>query len=332
MTSVLGPGGIGMTVNRRKPEAAGIRALFQVQWDHITSLLDQRLAHREANKRRATREIEAVEAVVNGTDGRMRLVSWYKTRLRRAVQELLSYVEGMVARVPEPIPISRERFFVDPRVSTFFVNRDAIGEVFSRSHELQSFFRNPRFSDVPEVWAILFMNKVEREVLGLGMHGDVLTRDIRQTSISFTNHRIVQPCASEEAVRSALEQVLFDNYVQFVNYRLTRLRAGQTTNRANPSGEQVGNEAIDLKNPAVYLEELSRILERPDDLLRLDAGVVRMNRVGIKVEEGSSEVAHDIRLYELGYGERGRQVLTLVTYPRSQMLSQEDIWRRVGMF
>jgi hypothetical protein len=280
---------------RRRPEAGGLRALFQVQIDHLSALLDQRTARRDEERRRNDRELQAVEALVEGTDSRMRAVNGYRRRLRASVAVLLDYVAGLAERLPAPVAISGERFLPDPLVNAFFVNRQAIRDIFSRSHDLQDFFADPGRQDRSHAWALLFMTMREKETLGLALTGELLSREVRQTNVSFTDHRVIQARASEDEVRSALAQFLFDAYVEYINYRLACLRVGPVGVCAQCAGIErpAGTDAPDLKNPAVYLELLCQVIEQPAELLQLETDLIRINRIGIRVPEQSDEVAED---------------------------------------
>ena len=182
-----------MAIERRKTSAQSLRQLFQSQWSYLNSLLQRRFADRKAARHQDLTEQSAAETVVDGTNARLRLVSGYKSRLRKSVRGLLEHVDGLVAQLPAPIDVGGGRFLHDPCVNAFFVNQDTIRDTFSQSYDLQSFFSNPMFNSHSHAFAVMFMNKVEKEVLGAAMVDGTARQDVRKTTVSFTDHKILQP-------------------------------------------------------------------------------------------------------------------------------------------
>ena len=262
-----------MKIEHRNPEASALRRLFQEQWDYLTQLIDQFQVQQERERRQKTVEMETVEAVVEGTNTRMRLVSNYKKKLRASVRVLLDYVDGLVARLPLPIEASSERFNTDPQLNAFFVNRAHIPDVFGRSHELRKFFSASQNNDLTHAHTILFMARKEKNILGMGMVGDTIMRDVKQTTVSFTDHQVEAPCASEEEVKKALKRLLFDSFVTYVKYHLIRSQledAGKSREAVSRPKEGSEGSIPELKNPEIYLRELSVFLDNPQDLLKLE--------------------------------------------------------------
>ena len=302
-----------LSKERRRRETAGLRRFFQDHLDQISNLIDRHSARRDALRQREILEKEALESVVTGTDTRLRTVSSYRKRMRDGVRTLLDYVEDLIARLPPSLSVDQKSFLSDPRVNAFFVNRESIRGLFSRSPEMQDFFSAPQNSHLEHACAIMFMSRNEKQVFATGMSNGLLIRDVKQTTVSFSDHSIIHPRATEPEVRSALERLLFERYVEYIDYQLAFLNANL--------GRKV------LNDPSIYLEALVRVLERPEELLTLESSTMRVNRVGVRVTGDSSEAANDITLHELCMGVQGRQVVTLVIYPRSEMESRDALLR-----
>ena len=321
-----------MGIERRRISANSLRQLFQNQWEHLNSLLQQRFAERRTAKHRGFVEENAVESVVDGTNPLLRLASGYKTRLRKSVRGLLDHVDELVEELPAPIDVGGELFLHDPRVNAFFVNVDTIRETFSQSHDLQSFFADPMFNSRNHAFAVMLMNKVEREVLGAAMVDGVLHHDVRKTTISFTDHQILQPRESETQVREALERLLFDRFVEYLRNCLSQLSLGRVDDSGACSGlaQSATGEPPNLKDPGVYLHYLTKVLDSHRELLRLEASTIRVNRIGELVTAESAQVVNDLKLLEIRLGHHAHEVLTLVRYPRKQMISQDELLRRAS--
>ena len=321
-----------MGIERRNTSAQSLRQLFQNQWEYLNSLLQRQFADRRVARHRDLIEEGAVEAVVDGTNALLRLASGYKNRLRESVRGLLDHVGELVAELPTPIDVGGNRFVRDPCVNAFFVNVDTIRETFSQSHELQSFFSDPMFNSRSHAFAVMFMNKVEKEVLGAAMVGGILRHDVRKTTVSFTDHEIVQPRESEAQVRHALERLLFERFVEYVKHCLTQLALGRVDESGPCSGlaRSATGEPPNLKDPGVYLHYLTKALDSHRELLRLEASTVRVNRIGELAAAESAQVTNDLRLLEIRLGHHAHEVLTLVSYPREEMISQDELLRRAS--
>ncbi len=302
-----------MDSDRRISETASLRHHFQVQLERITTLVDRYASRRRASRQRGLLEVAAVESVVKATDTRLRTVSTYRKRLRAGVRALLDYVDSLVDRLPPPIEVNQQSFLHDPRVNAFFVNKTSIRELFSRSPALQDYFSDPGNSGLEHACAIMFMARQEKEIFSSGLADGLLVRDVRQTTISFTDHAIRYPRASESEVRSALRQFLFERYVEYIDYQLALLNAA------------LGR--IALNTPSIYLDALERALEEPEELLRLESIKIHVNRIGIRVSADSNQAVNEFTLYELGLGDQSNQAIALVMYPRTEMESRDALLR-----
>lgn len=304
-----------MKNNRRSAEASGLRQLFQQQWDHILELIEQNRSEKEEARRQRKAELSAVETVVDGTNSRMRIVSSYREKLRYSTRILLNHVDSLVENLPDPIIISQDRFSQDPQLNASFVNKESIADIFSRSHELQEFLATVYNSHLDQVYALLFMTRNEKSIQGIDMTGEVLTHGVQQTTISFSNHQVCSPCATEDEIKKALKKYLFDSIVSHVQYFMAH-----STQRIN--GE---NHAIPLNNPEIYLQELVNILGSPDKLLRINKDVIRVNRMGIKIPGHSKTRANEISLHEIQLAGWVNRVVIMVRYPRTEILPVEAI-------
>ena len=157
-----------------------------------------------------------------------------------------------------------------------------------------------------------------------------LCRDVRTTTVSFTGHRVLQPRENEAQVRGALERLLLERIVEHVNGCLARMSLGEVSGAgicAGLSALATGASAS-LNDPEVYLHHLCKFLDSHRELLKLEASAVRVNRIGEIVPADSKQLANDLQLYEMCLGGDALGALALVTYPREEMLSSDELLRR----
>lgn len=162
----------------------------------------------DANNAQSVERInETVERIVT-TNPRLRLARRYRARLAPAVATSLNYARDLVAALPPSREASAARWSADPYLRAFFVNPDDLGRAFSNSPDLRAYF--DREPVVPEVCAVLGMEMVERQTLGVVMEGEVIRRDVLQTSVSFGDHRVRICGRTEPDLRQEIERRIID--------------------------------------------------------------------------------------------------------------------------
>ncbi len=155
---------------------------------------------------------EAIERVVNGTDPRLRAVSQYQRKLRDSVVHSVDYVTRQIATLPPAIEVGQRYFATDPRLRALFISPDHLLEVLSFNPALQNYTQDNR--SPPDLYAVLRMERTEKTVLGVGLEGDLIRRDVSQTTVNFRDHRVAFPTASEIATRRELTQRAFDYLIE----------------------------------------------------------------------------------------------------------------------
>lgn len=305
-----------MSEERRNPESGSIRSFFQEQWGYIGKLIDSVFS--KNNEYDISHEI--VESVVNATNSRIRIVSNYKKKLRQSVKSLLDYVELLVHVIPPPINASPDHFGEDQHLNAFFVNKEHIAETFGNSIALREYFKAPENTDNDVVYAILLMNRQEKKVLGTQHMGDMLMGDVKQTSVSFTNHIVQSPVSSEEGLRSVLKQLMFDNFIAYVKRHMAYLHYEQQKKEDNKK----------YINPENYLNELCQILENPHELFGLETSGYHINRLGVLVDENEKGPVNKLNLREILFGDDERHIVVLVSFPRDKMSEKKDFMREAS--
>lgn len=302
---------------------------------------------------------EAVEDVVDGTDPKIRLVSGYKRKLQTAVSTSLSYIDDLVEKIPGPFEVSRRTFVSDPHVNAFFATPEDMRSIFSQSQELRAFFEKTGNNAVAEGYALLCMNRQDKTVFGTALQGDMLQREVTQTTVNFSEHKVLSPAASEEGVRQGIKKCIFDGLITHALQHLldlktqkrdledqrrilhARLRARQAAGNGlsamlnTARAPEVAEEGIveklaeaeqrlkqipaGLNAPRDYLKEVSSILDHPDNFIRLKVVSILLNRMGVKVDADSAQQASQVRLAEVEISDVLKRVVAIVRYPRSEM-------------
>jgi hypothetical protein len=109
---------------------------------------------------------EAIEAVVDTVEPRVRHRSGYAAKLEPCVRKAIAHLRAIAREPLEPVLMARAAWHDDPRLNAFFATADDVPACLGRSRELRAFFEDPANADVQEAYALLGMKKEERTVFG----------------------------------------------------------------------------------------------------------------------------------------------------------------------
>ena len=343
-----------------------MRSRFKYVLFGLRSRLDKRKAEK-AQERKKTATIDAaIEHLVDGIDPTMRAVIGYKKKLWQAVDEVLIYIDKLVANIPGPVECNRKSFATDPLVNAIFATAGDIQKTFSQSEAVRAFFDEPMNVNVDECYALMCMEKEERTGFGVEMEGGVVKKDVPQVSVNFSAHNILSPAATESEVRSCLKQCMFDALISntFESVMANHMRKAGTDeyrkvlDRRYKANQAWGQELTDLilsirtdartsnatvasvstiqdengaqnsqlETPEDRLTRVMEILAQPESMIRLTHISMNLTRLGIKVKEGSSQAFNTIEFTEIAINAVWHRIIVLVRYPRNEMLLKDGLF------
>jgi hypothetical protein len=341
-------------------------SIFKHMLFRLRSRLDKRRAEKALDRKRAAMVEEAIEHLVDGIDPNMRLVAGYKKKLWQAIDKALIYIAWLVDTIPGPVECNRKSFVADPRVNAIFATAGDIQRIFSQSEALRVFFKDAMNVNVDDCYALLCMEKEERNGFGVELEGDLVKKEVPQVSVNFSAHNVMSPAATEKEVRSCLKQCIFDALISntFESVMASHMREAGTDEyrkvldrryKANQAwGQELTNlilsiradainakrtsanetmeqnessvKASHLETPGDHLTRVMEILAHPENMVRLNHISINLTRLGIKVKEGSSQSSNKIELTELEINDVWHRIIVLVRYPRNEMLSKNDLF------
>jgi len=244
----------------------------------------------------------AIERVVDGTDPRLRAVRNYQRKLRGAVEQAIEFVVAFVDTFPTAIELSRRSFTTDPRVRALFASPKQLRETISFSQGMLSYLqKNP--GPLPEtLYAVLVVERVEKNVFGMDLQGDLMRRDVAQTVVNFTDPRVSLPTDdAAESRRDAMNRI-FDYLVEIALQRLasTRRRKQQLEQQQR---HLLQKKAQLYKESTLALEPLTelRVPEAPDagalekQLQTIEAELTRIRINSATIENHLAKVASTLR-------------------------------------
>lgn len=212
----------------------------------------------------------AIERTLDGTYPRLRALSTYKKRLREPVIHAIDHVIALVDSIPTPIAANPATHADDPRLGALFVSSEHLCEVLVNDAELSEFrSKNPLCAD--PVHALLVAEPKEKTILGVEMVGEMLCRDVPQVTVSFRNHRLIDPSIDEEEARRQLKRRAFDHLISLALSRIIDAkgeRAELNQQRAlmrsklavlNKGGWAFSHEPAEIPDPTAIQTELEQI-------------------------------------------------------------------------
>jgi hypothetical protein len=309
----------------------------------------------------------ATERAIDGTDPRLRALGAYRKRLREPVEQAARHIIALVDNLPPAVEISRRAYGTDPRLRAFFVSAEHLQEVLGGMKTVRDFLQGVSAPLPEEIFGLLTLTWKERTVLGTEQRGEISRRDVKQQAVTFFDHRFVSTAASEADARwemkkrgydyllkVALERILGtrgkrQNLIrerQLLNKKLEAMKAGgwglegmfaQDEAEAKNSvelEEQIGTvekELLEIGSDSESLQrsldELAQVLGQPAHWLSRRELSMRLNYMGIRVEEDSGEASNRLDLIEL-YSASGEHRIALPAYIlRTELPERPDFFK-----
>jgi hypothetical protein len=279
---------------------------------------------------------EALDAIVDAVEPKVRMHSRYRQKLEPCVRKTLSHLRDLTLTPLEPVLLSRAAWAADARVNAFFATAADVPAVLGRAHELQEFFAR---SDAAEAYALLGMRKTEM-------------RDEARTHVSFSDHRIAAPAATLDAARielarrillrlaqAALARIIavdekaaeLESRKAYLGARLRLLRVSEEKDTGDIERQlnETVEEYIDAKGSLAtldgYIGYIDEVFSHPERHVGLTHSALRVDRLGVKVEGEATGPVNDLALAELSMGTDLQAVIAVVRCPRAEMPSRAEL-------
>jgi len=300
---------------------------------------------------------ETIERLVQEVSPAIRNIRGYRKRLRAPVEGAQKYTEGLVAASPGPRPLSADREAPDSLTALLFVDADQVRGLLHDNAELASFFRN---QTTEQAVALLTATYNEKTIFTSVLQGEIIRREVPQPAVDFTDHRIVAPAATETLNRRALnegglrllglralehltnlksQKEDLAEEKRMVGTKLKILQAhdhslegllesdrdsAATAARVREMLEEIGQEldtvTAVLGTPEDALNHLLSFLNNPEYVLTIQPLSLRLNWMGVKVDENAEDPGTEIALAELEIKDRRKRVALLVTIEREEIM------------
>lgn len=291
---------------------------------------------------------EAIEKTVEKTDPWIRAVFDYKYKLRQPVINSLEYVEELVSGLPPALPIKFDVNLSCPSLAVFFDSHTDMLKMLRNDRELAVFFREHDQAS-KELTALLIMEKSEKTIFSAELSGNVVARDVPQTSVTFLSQRFLEPASSEVETRHRLSNRAFEHLLKLVHKQVTTAKSirkdlerrrtllqsklallergdgnpdepksstiesiAEVLNQLREIEVKLKEQGGEDKMLSFYLDIAANFLSHPDDHLWETEQHLILDQTGIK-RAHPTENGSDLTLHELCNSEGQKWVMLLVT-------------------
>ena len=300
----------------------------------------------------------ATEKAIDGTDPRLRLVSGYKRKMRKSIVDAIVFVREASDAFAPPLELSRQSYANDPQVHALFGSADQLPEVLVASAEVRRFFAAVGNATVTEVYAGMRMRRSAKTVVAPKMRGDMVQMEELQTVVNFSEHEMVMPAVSEEALRRQLKERIFMALVEsallrigsiksqkldletqrtLLRSKLRHLRArglgmepfagGDAPTESGIAGverqlaetdRQLEQTTASIATLDEHLEQVNDVLGKPGDHIGLASASSRLTRMGFVTSADSPEPGNEIVYTEIDSATLQGIVGRLVRFTRDE--------------
>lgn len=315
---------------------------------------------------------KAIERAVDGTDRRVQAIGQYRKRLRQPVELAVTHVISLVDALPSPVEISPRAFGVDPRLRAFFVSPDHVREVLGGFKTIRDYLLDLAGPAPEQIYGLLSMAMEERKVFGVELVGDTLRRDVAQITVNFFNHRYLGPASNELDTRRELKKRAFDfllekaleriasecskrrelDHQRFLlkqklatmksgNWGLNAMMSDLERQRPDLAVLEAEIEVIDGELGQFHTDNLSLdeslacivdTLSHPADWLASREISLRLDSMGIKIQDSSSAASREIALTEIYSGTGERRIILLGCIAHADIPKRPDSWREAQRY
>ncbi|TXG79817.1 MAG: hypothetical protein E6R11_02115 [Rhodocyclaceae bacterium] len=274
----------------------------------------------------------AIDKAVTLTNPRLRVIPSYHSQLAPAVETTIDYLRTMARSLPPARPVSAASWAADPALRAFFAAPAEMVATLARADNLRTLFG--KFPELDQACFVLGMAFSEQKVFGVALQGDVVHRDVAQTSVSFSDHRAHLCNRDESRLRrtvgvEAFEHLLGRALAEIGEERVERqqLEANRALVRSRlrllqqqgpglgamfgspPAAreEQARLEAELLENDrqleaigdsqsalTMELESLCEVLSHPERYLQITRKRLRLNTLNVVVDASNGELSSEV--------------------------------------
>ena len=309
---------------------------------------------------------------MDGTDPRLSALPSYRKKLAPAVESAIDFVVDLVDSLPPPVELSGAQFSENDLIRGLFASKQHLREILGKSKVLREYLNRRKGGPPENLYALLGAVRSERSMLGMDLQGDIVKRDVMQQVVNFSNHRFVCPADSQSENSLEAKRRAFDNLIEYSLEQIlsSRLKREDTSRRykllksklkameaaglgINAIAEPDQSEKVDIKGlqdqvvqledelaateaapPTLdhYMDVIVETLSSPELCLQTTPVSLKLNHMGIKLEEDATGPAINMEMLELSLPNGRRVIVVPVWIPIAEMPEPRDFLKEAGRY
>ncbi|PWB55391.1 MAG: hypothetical protein C3F18_05770 [Nitrosomonadales bacterium] len=147
----------------------------------------------------------AIEQLLYEINPRLRFLPGYRETLSRPVWNTLKHIHHVIGGIAGPVDAATRQWNLTPALRALFASRSDMEKLFHRDPSLRNCSATAQSGQPASCHAMIAATMQVRKVLGIALRGGIMQREVPQTQISFTDHRIVAAAGSESGLREKLK-------------------------------------------------------------------------------------------------------------------------------
>lgn len=284
---------------------------------------------------------QMVEHVVDVVDPRIRVIGRYAQKLSQPLSRTWDYLTEMANLIPGGVTINRENFTSDPRMKLIFDNQTELQQLLESASPLLHHHTNKKTQTSSDVFMLLCMEKRERNFLGTELEGDIIKRDVMQTSVTFSNRKFLSAGYNEEDAKLGFKKCTLDGLLHKAHglimqshneqkqliARKNQLhkqhdRLADTHPELQDIKRQLTEVRIKSESPDHRLSQILEVLNHPEQYLKMETHSMRLSNLGIKLPDDAMENGFNIKYAEVEIEQSLKRAIMIVNCSADEIISR----------
>lgn len=298
----------------------------------------------QAGDRQEQDLIDEIERIVSETKTKIPQVRNYRDKLKGPVLQALKAVSAMTSQIPGPLKLDPDLWKNDPALKIFFSGPDEFTSWLDGCSSLQQAFAR---TNAAHLFALLVGEHKEKTFFGVGVSGDIVSRDVLKQSVYFENPHLLTPAEDLETARRKLQHrlltVLFTRELEEIaelksaREELQRQQAllefklwgsekplpapetagGEAERLLNDINREIGKIGTAFDTPRGHLEHVILALTDLKNHLHISRFTLRLDSLGIRQQISPRGPVNEISLAECTFTGAPRRAAVWIQVDRS---------------
>lgn len=293
---------------------------------------------------------QLVNHVVEAVDPKMRVMAKYAQKLTGPVSHTWEYLDHVANNIPAGLVLDKSDFRIDPRLRLLFESELSMQQLFNSAMPLISTNDNTTQQKRDRAYMLLCMEKREHGFLGADLAGDIIRREVKQISVTFSNHKILSAGYDEESAKRGFKSCAFEGILQkirsiiqlpYQEYKNLIERKIQLHHQLNVSHDsspvaldgfinhndystsshpelveiekQLAATRMKIESPEQHLTTVVDVLNHPEQYLKVDKQTMILSNMGIKLDQIAADGGVVIEFAEVEIEQSLKRIAMIVS-------------------